>query len=99
MDAGPLINLRRAAEYLGLTPSGLRKLVAKREVRYFQRKRHSPIMFKREWLDEYVAKHTFVPKDEMPPAKRTNRRRISRQPAIDDRQDDPHGFRRAMLKL
>ena len=86
-----MLHLREAAEYIGMTASGLRKLVGRKEIRYCQRKSHSPILFKPEWLDEYVAKHTLIPKDELPPvAPRTRKKR--RLVSQIDRHDDRHGF-------
>ena len=59
---GGILRLKEAAEYTGTTVSGLRKLVDRKEIRYFQRKAHSPILFKSEWLDEYIEQHTHQPR-------------------------------------
>lgn len=49
-----LIPLSRAAKLLGYSTSGLRKLVSRRAIQYFQVQPHSPIKFKREWLDDFI---------------------------------------------
>lgn len=56
-----LISLSDAAQLLGYSTSGLRKLVRRRAIRFFQLRPHSPIKFRREWLDEFVAAHCAEP--------------------------------------
>jgi hypothetical protein len=65
---GGMLRLKDAAEYIGTTASGLRKLVDKKEIRYFQRKVHSPILFKPEWLDDYIGCHTHDWEEQTPTA-------------------------------
>ena len=93
-----MLSLKDAAACMGMTVSGLRKLVDKREVRYCQRKPHSAVMFRREWLDEYIAKHTIVPRDEAPSTRPSKRRTRKKLAGLDNGQDNPHGFRWAMRK-
>lgn len=69
--AGMLMNLDDAAEILALSPSGLRKLVRRRAIQFFQDRPHSPIKFRREWLDEYIDRHTTVIGGPTKPVKRT----------------------------
>jgi hypothetical protein len=92
-----LLNLQQAARDLGLTPSGLRKLVAKKEIRYFQRKAHSPIMFRPEWLEEYVEKHTVASKDDLTDVMPPTRRR--RQAKSESPGSDVCGFSWELLDL
>lgn len=56
-----LISLSQAAELLGYSTSGLRKLVRRREVQYFQARPHAPIKFKREWIDEFIEANSTNP--------------------------------------
>ena len=56
-----MISLSEAAELLGYSTSGLRKLVAKRAIQFFQARPHSPIKFKREWLNEFVEAGSIKP--------------------------------------
>lgn len=49
-----LIPISEAADLLGYSVSGLRKLVRKRAIQFFQAVPHSPIKFRREWLDDFV---------------------------------------------
>ena len=94
---GRMLHLEDAAQYVGLTASGLRKLVAKKELRYFQRKPHSPIMFKTDWLDEHIDKHTHAPKDEQAPP--VLPRRKKRKPKTQDGLDEGrHGFRMYLFR-
>jgi hypothetical protein len=86
-----MLSLKDAAAYLGMTVSGLRKLVDKNEIHYFQRKAHSPIMFKAEWLDEYVSGHTHGLKHQ--PTRTTPPRRQRRTPVNEVPSNDArHGF-------
>jgi excisionase family DNA binding protein len=72
--ADKLLTLREAAAYLGYSPSGLRKIVSKRAIRYSQ-VGQGPIRFRREWLDEFVAVHTVDPRQiERSPAHPRTRR-------------------------
>jgi excisionase family DNA binding protein len=57
----PLISMSQAAAYLDMTASGLRKIVRRGEIQYFQRGR-GRIKFRTEWLDEFVATHTHQPR-------------------------------------
>ena len=79
-----------------MTVSGLRKLVDKKEICYFQRKAHSPILFKSEWLDDYICGHTHDPKDEQTPT--APPRRKKRAIKTEDRPDDRHGFRSDLMR-
>ena len=87
-----MLHLKEAATYAGMTASGLRKLVHKKEIRYFQRKSHGPILFKTEWLEEHIDRHTHAAKHEQPPP--VSPRRKKRQPKRQvEPTDDRHGFR------
>jgi hypothetical protein len=55
---GDMFTLKQAATRLGYSESGLRKLVDKRAIEFFQLRPWSPIKFKPEWLDAFLAKHT-----------------------------------------
>ena len=91
-----MLHLREAAAHIGMTVSGLRKLVDKKEIRYFQRKAHSPILFKSEWLDDYICGHTHDPKDEQTPAAPPTRKK--RAIRTEDRPDNRHGFRPDLMR-
>lgn len=72
-----LISLSEAAELLGYSTSGLRKLVARRAIQFFQARPHSPIKFRREWLDEFVEAGSIKPGA---PATAQKRRKPKRDP-------------------
>jgi hypothetical protein len=52
-----MLTLREAAEQLGYTETGLRKIVDRKGIKYFQAKKWGTIKFKPEWLDEFVEQH------------------------------------------
>jgi hypothetical protein len=64
-----MLNLERAAAYLGCTVHGLRKVVTRTQqsregkhikgptIEFFQQRKWSTILFRREWLDEYVERN------------------------------------------
>ena len=47
------LDLKESAAIIGLSESGLRKLVKRGAIRYFQPHAHCPIKFRREWIDQY----------------------------------------------
>lgn len=49
-----MLSLVEAAKLLGYSTSGLRKLCKNGLIRFFQVKPHSPLKFKREWIDEFI---------------------------------------------
>jgi hypothetical protein len=53
-----MLHLQEAADIIGYSQSGLRKLVRHNMIRYFQRGPHSPILFDPEWLREFQARGT-----------------------------------------
>lgn len=48
-----LLTLEQAAKHLGYSPSGLRKMAKRGDVRCVQSKPSAPLKFRREWLDEF----------------------------------------------
>jgi hypothetical protein len=68
-----LISLEQAAQMLGYTTKGFRKIVDRSRakacgfrthgptIRFFQATKGSPIKFKPEWLDAFIAEHTVDP--------------------------------------
>jgi hypothetical protein len=68
----PLITLEEAAELLGYSASGLRKIVNRSKagkiggtIRFFQVGK-GPIKFKREWLDDFVTANSTMPTQPRP---------------------------------
>lgn len=53
-DIGETVGLCEAADILGMSESGLRKLVRRGEIRYSQTRKGAAIRFRREWLDEFI---------------------------------------------
>jgi excisionase family DNA binding protein len=86
-----LISLSQAAELLGYSTSGLRKLVRRREIQYFQARPHSPIKFRREWLDEFVESGSTKP-GPVDPGPRPRKRKT---PPL---KSGAHGFDASLLK-
>jgi hypothetical protein len=56
--ADGMLSLREAAALLGYTEKGLRKIVARRGIDFFQSKPWAPIKFRREWVESFVENHT-----------------------------------------
>ena len=63
------LNIDQAATVLGCSQSQVRKLVAKRKVRFYQPAKGSMILFRQEWLTEYVDAHTSEPTGIQPTVK------------------------------
>ncbi len=58
-------DLKAAAAYLpNMSESGLRKVIKRGDIRPFQARKHAPLWFKREWLDEYIEKHRTTAQQE-----------------------------------
>lgn len=49
-----MLTIAEAARILGISTSGLRKLVSRSAIRFAQSAKHAPIRFRREWLDEFI---------------------------------------------
>ena len=65
-----MLSLSQAAEYLGMSASGLHKLIAAGKVVHLQSGPHGRIRFKPEWLDDYISEHTVTPREAATPRKR-----------------------------
>jgi len=82
-----LLSLQEAAEALGYSVKGLRKIVDRSRsrargvrtrgptIKFFQAGEHSPIKFKPQWIEEFITGHTIDP---APPV-RMNGERIVHQ--------------------
>lgn len=81
-----MLSLKEAADYLGYTVNGLRKLVDRARashrgkytegptIKFFQSTKKGRIRFKREWLDEFVKEHQIGPRQNSPvPTRATGR--------------------------
>jgi hypothetical protein len=94
-----LWTLQEAAEALGYSVKGLRKIVDRSRaqtrglrtrgptIKFFQAGERSPIKFKPEWIEEFIAGHTVDP---TPPAKKA--KAPSRPPQRDYFAIDPALF-------
>jgi len=72
-----LLNLAQAAELLNYSASGLRKLVRRRAIQYFQARPHAPIKFRREWIEAFIEAGSVAPREavELPAKKKAPRSR------------------------
>lgn len=98
-----LIGLEEAANLLGYTPIGLRKIVNRSRdkasgkttagpiIRFFQTCKSAPIKFKIEWIEEFIRRYSVDP-DATPPGPRgsTTRRTASGAAQLQGQYD--HGF-------
>lgn len=53
-----MMSIQQAAEYLGYSVSGLRKLVRLGVIRYFQAREGAALRFRQEWLDDFIEANT-----------------------------------------
>jgi hypothetical protein len=86
-----LISLSEAAEFLGYSTSGLRKLVRRHVIQFFQARAHSPIKFRREWLDEFIDAGSVKP-GEVEAPRRSRKRKTPLQ-----FKSGAHGFDASLL--
>ena len=71
-SADRMLNLREAAHYLGYTTHSLRKIVNRSRrshkgqsihgptIEFFQSRPKSTILFRREWLDQFIERHRVL---------------------------------------
>jgi len=86
-------SIKMVANQLGMTISGLRKLVARGEITYFQHGKHGRIMFRPEWVEEFISRHTHSPKMEVLTVPR--RKKAKKIPALSP--TSKHGFNADLL--
>lgn len=67
IPTGDVLSLEEAADYLGYSVHGLRKIKYRKEIQFSQKVKGAPIFFKQEWLDEFLA--TNESKDTNTPAR------------------------------
>ena len=91
LPADRMLTLKEAADYMGYTVGGLRKLVDRARVshqgkytegpviQFFQSTKKGPIRFKREWLDEFIRDHHIQPREDNPLPTRAAKRPSTRQ--------------------
>jgi len=82
-----MLNLSEAAAYLGMSPSGLRKILNRGQIKYFQHGKHGRIKFKQEWLDDYIEAHAVSPVRPLvtsPVSKKRRRATSTHRPPDDD---------------
>jgi hypothetical protein len=72
MSDDPLLSLDEAAKLLGYSPSGLRKIVNRTKagkqdaaIQFFQVGK-GPIKFRREWIDDFIAANSVIPRQPRP---------------------------------
>ena len=82
-----MLSFEESANYLGMSVSGLRKIVRKGKIRYFQSGRCGRIKFKKEWLDDYIEENSQHRQE--PPAKVGRKKKP--QLVVDDC-CEKHGF-------
>jgi hypothetical protein len=61
-----LLTLQQAAEYLGYSTKGLRKVVKRGDLRFVQAKPRAPLKFRKEWLDDFGTRKDETPKESKP---------------------------------
>ncbi len=76
---GVLMSIEEAADYLGYSVSGIRKLVHKGGLRYFQASKGACLKFREEWLNEYIEAHSTL--DPEPVAKLKRKKASATRPS------------------
>ena len=76
-----MLDIEEVAQQLGCTVSGVRKVVARGEIRYFQHGKRGRLKFKPEWVDEFIARHTVAPAEEQP--QRVSAKRPGKKKAVE----------------
>ena len=84
-----LLTLQQAADALGYSVKGLRKIVDRSRakasgvrtrgptIRFFQPAKGSPVKFREEWLEEFVEQHTVNPGDGVAPPRKQARAEVA----------------------
>lgn len=55
-----MLNLKQAAEALGYSESGLRKLVTRGGISFLQARPHAPLRFRPEWLEAFIQRNAKI---------------------------------------
>ena len=79
-----MLDIEDVAQQLGCTVSGVRKIVARGEMRYFQHGKRGRLKFKQEWVDEFIAQHTVAPADKQPQRLSAKRPAKQKSPATNE---------------
>ena len=99
-----LLSIQEAADALGYSVKGVRKIVDRSRakargvrihgptIRFFQTTRGAPVMFKEEWIEEFIDEHTVDPEKGIPSS--NGRKKKKRRPGIETSQRD-----RELLKV
>jgi len=87
MKQGSLLSISEAAEYLGYTAKGLRRIVDRSRaaasgsrtsgptIKFFQAGKNAPIKFRQSWLDEFIEANTVDPSAARPQAAKPPKRK------------------------
>ena len=98
-----LVGLKQAANLIGYTPTGLRKIVDRSRdkasgktaagpvIRFFQTCKSAPIKFKIEWIEEFIRRYSVDPEANAPGPRGSTTRRTASGPTRLQGQYD-HGF-------
>lgn len=90
----PLLSMKEAAQYLGLTMAGMRKLVARsqqrlrglpmngRTIMFYQAVPRGDIKFRPRWLEDYIDRCTHDPESAPLRTLTPKRKAIPQRPAV-----------------
>ena len=83
-----LMSMQNAADALGYTVKGLRKIIDRSRakakgartleptIKFFQTVKGAPVKFKEEWIEEFIEEHTIDPNNGHPTRKNGKKRKI-----------------------
>lgn len=84
-----MLNIREAAETLGYTVKGLRRIVDQSRaksrgetvqgpvIKFFQTTRRAPVLFRHEWLEEFIDSHTVDPSEATKNGSRAKKKHVT----------------------
>ena len=88
-----MLKLKEAATLLGMSESGLRKLVRRNAIKYYQERKGGSIKFRREWIDDHIDGNSHGDGVPQIAPKQPVRRHRKRSAAARNKPVNDHGLR------
>ncbi len=88
-----MLSLKEAAVLLGMSESGLRKLVRRGKIKYYQAGKGRNIKFRKEWIDAHIDGNSHENDVPQIAPRQLVRRRRQRSPTARGKTMNDHGLR------